>query len=67
MNAAQLIVELEKLDPDTVVLISNRDFFDTYRAPDATGMGILCEEKSPDTWYDVGDQERDRDQHAVIL
>lgn len=67
MNAAQLIVELEKLDPDTVMLIPTGDFWGSYRAPDISGNGFLCDETSPGSWADVSDQERDRDQTGMSL
>lgn len=66
MRVCELIDELEKLDPDATVLISNRDYADTYRAP-MLNRTIWTEERSPEVWRDVSDKERDRDQLGVVL
>lgn len=66
MKVRELIDELEKLDPDAVVLVSNQDYADTYRAP-MLNRTIWTEERRPEVWSDMSDRERDRDQLGVVL
>lgn len=66
MKVRDLIEQLEGHDPDAIVLVSNRDYADTYRAP-VLNRTIWTEERSPDVWRDVSDKERDRDQLGVVL
>lgn len=67
MTVAELIEGLEKLQPDTTVLIPTGDFWGNYRAPNPTGYDFLCLETSQGTWADVTDKERERDQLAISL
>ena len=52
MNVRELMEHLERLDPDATVLVSNRDYADTYRAP-MLNRTIWTEERRPDVWSDV--------------
>ncbi len=65
MKVRELIDELEKLDPDAVVLVGT-GYNDVYRAP-MLNRTIWAEERSPEVWRDVSDKERDRDQLGVVL
>lgn len=67
MKARDLITQLEQLDPDTEVLISNRDYLGTHRSPSEDPRRILIEKVEDDTWIDASDREREQDIFGVIL
>ncbi|MDB2578777.1 hypothetical protein N9Y00_07030 [Tateyamaria sp.] len=67
MKARDLIAQLEKLAPDTEVLISRQDYLGTLRSPSEDPRRILIKKVEDDTWIDVSDLERDFDQIGVIL
>ncbi|WP_425054009.1 hypothetical protein [Psychromarinibacter sp. S121] len=64
MTTAELIEHLETYPSDTLVVVRRYD--DHYRAP-AWDRTTLVEETAPNIYRDMCDQERDRDQLAIVL
>jgi hypothetical protein len=68
MKVHELIDELEKLDPDAVVLIPNRDHIESYRSPSWLVTNIWVQpSRDIHKWFEATNEERDRDIPGVIL
>ena len=66
MKASDLIQKLQKLHPDTLVVLRNNDFMGTYRSPEVRET-TLVEEREGDKFVDMSDRDRDQDIEAYIL